>query len=86
MKPFAYFILPFALLAACSETNLDDLNDGELEEIEKQVEEDAKSLIEAADEAVIAMEEDIQAELNADGVGVITDTPSATETEETVEQ
>ena len=74
MKPLSLFILTFALVAGCSETNLDDLGDSELDEIENQIEEDAKSLTEAADEAVKLLEEEVQSELDADGIGAIADT------------
>lgn len=74
MRLCSFFILPFFFLVGCSETNLDDLDEGELDEIESQVEKDATSLTEAADEAVKLLEEEIQSELDSDGIGTIADT------------
>lgn len=68
MKSNIYFAMPLFLMTACSETNLDDLDKGELEEIEKQVEEDAQTLEAAAAEAVQVLEEDVRSELAEDGI------------------
>ena len=56
------------LLSACSETPVEEKGDEAIAEMEAQIEEDAKSLEEAADEAVKALAEDIDAELAADGI------------------
>jgi hypothetical protein len=62
-------ILPAALiLAACSETPVEEKGDEAIAEHEIQIEQDAQSLEEAADKAVKALEEDIDAELASDGI------------------
>lgn len=55
-------------LAACSETPAENRNKAETAETEKQIEAEAKSLEAAADEAVKALEEEIEAELLDDGI------------------
>ena len=63
-------LLPaIVLLAACSETPVEDMGEEAIAAHEQQIEEDALSLEQAADEAVKALEEDIDAELNAEGIG-----------------
>jgi len=63
-------LVPVALmLAGCSETPVEEKGDEAIAEHEQQIKEDAQSLEQAADEAVKAMEEDIDAELAADGIG-----------------
>lgn len=57
------------ILAACSQTPVEEQGDEAIAEHEIQIQEDAKSLEEAADAAVRALEEDIEAELAADGFG-----------------
>lgn len=64
MNRYLSLLVPLTLVAACSETNLDDLDAEEIAETEKQVEAEAKSLEEAADEAVKILESEIQAELD----------------------
>ncbi len=56
------------VLAACSETPIEEQGEEAIAEMEKQIQEDAQSLEKAADEAVKALEEDIDAELAADGI------------------
>ena len=56
------------LLAACSETPVEEKGDEAIAEMEVQIQEDAQSLEEAADKAVKALSEDIDAELAADGI------------------
>lgn len=64
-------ILPVALIvAACSETPIDEQGDAAIAELEKEIEEEAQTLEEAADEAYLALEADIDSELAADGIGV----------------
>lgn len=56
------------LLAACSETPMEEKGDAAIAEMEAEIEEDARSLEEAADEAAKVMAEEIDAELAADGI------------------
>ena len=86
MRRSSLFVFPIILLAGCSETNLDDLDTDELQEIEQQVEEEAQSLEEAADEAVRVLEEEIQAELDDEGVGAPAATPPPAAAEEDSDQ
>jgi len=75
-------LMPAALaLAACSETPVEEQGEVAIAEMEKQIQEDAQSLEEAADEAVKALEEDIDAQLAADGIGA----PAAKPLPETTE-
>lgn len=85
MKHLYLSIFPLVMVAGCSETNLDDLDNQELEQIENQVTEDAQSLTEAADEAVKLLEEEIQSELDADGVGAIEENSIANTVEDSEE-
>lgn len=63
-------LMPVALaLAACSETPVEEQGDEAIAETEKQIQEEAQSLEEAADEAVKLLEQDIDAQLAADGIG-----------------
>lgn len=57
------------ILAACSESPIEDQGEAAIAEQENSIEKDAQSLEEAADEAVKALAEDIDAELAADGIG-----------------
>jgi hypothetical protein len=57
------------MLAACSEAPMEERGEEAIAELEKQIEDDAQSLELAADEAVKALAEDIDAELAADGIG-----------------
>ncbi len=86
MKSIAFIILPIAMMTACSDPNLSDLDEGELKDIERQVEEGAKSLTDAADEAVKVLEEEVQAELDEDGIGANTESPAPASKEESGEQ
>ena len=56
------------ILGACSESPIEDQGEAAIAELEKEIEEDARSLEEAADEAVRALAEDIDSQLVADGV------------------
>lgn len=65
-----YALAPALLmLAACSETPVEEQGEEAMAEQEKQIEEDARSLEEAADEAVRALEREIDVELADDGIG-----------------
>ncbi len=79
MKRLIYLLAPLSLATGCSETNMDDLNEDELTEIEAEVEVNAKTLEEAADEAVKVLEQDIETELDEDNFGVPTESPSPDE-------
>ncbi|AMO71828.1 hypothetical protein [Sphingorhabdus sp. M41] len=57
------------ILAACSETPVEEKGDAAIAEMEAEIEQDAQTLEEAADEAVKALAEDIDAELAAEGIG-----------------
>lgn len=61
------FLTSLSLLAACSEAPIEDQGEAAIAEIEKQIEGDARSLEEAADEAVKVLESEIEEELTADG-------------------
>lgn len=65
-----HLILPLALLlAACSETPVEEMGDEAIAEMEREIQEDAQSLEEAADAAVKVLEEEIDAQLADDGIG-----------------
>ena len=75
-------LVPVALtLSGCSETPVEEKGDEAIAAHEQQIHEDARSLEQAADEAVKAMEEDIDAQLAADGVAGPAAQPGPTETE-----
>ncbi|MEO9469164.1 hypothetical protein [Parasphingorhabdus sp.] len=63
---------PVCLLAiaitACSETPIEEQGPEAIAEMEKQIESDALSLEQAADEAVKILEEDIADDLAAEGI------------------
>ena len=64
-----HILMPALLmLTACSETPIEEQGEEAIAEQEIQIQEDAQSLEEAADAAVKALEEDIDAELAADGI------------------
>ena len=69
MKVAYAFVPAFLMLAACSETPLEERGEEAIKELEVKIEEDAQSLEEAADEAAKVLAEDIDAQLAADGVG-----------------
>ncbi len=73
--------LSVLLLAACSETPVEEKGDEAIAEMEAEIEEDAKSLEEAADEAVKALAEDIDAEMAAEGISA---TAQETQTQATL--
>ncbi|NRD88670.1 hypothetical protein C8024_03080 [Sphingopyxis sp. BSNA05] len=56
------------LIAACSETPVEEKGDEAIAEMEAEIEEDARSLEKAADEAAKVMAEDIDAEMAAEGI------------------
>ncbi len=60
-------LVAISILTACSEAPLEDQSEEAAAEIEKQIQGDAKSLEEAADEAVRVLESEIEEELTADG-------------------
>ncbi|NCN83252.1 MAG: hypothetical protein GW808_03965 [Sphingomonadales bacterium] len=79
---FRYLLVPAVLLlASCSETPVEEKGDAAIAEHEIEIEQDALSLEQAADEAVKVLEEDIDAELAADGIGDPADQPAEKETE-----
>ncbi len=55
-------------LSACSENPIEEQGEDAIAELDRQIERDAKSLEEAADEAVQALEAEIAAELEDDGI------------------
>ncbi|MGB5725079.1 MAG: hypothetical protein WBM39_11760 [Parasphingorhabdus sp.] len=57
------------ILAACSETPIEERGEEAIAEMESQIEKDARSLEEAADESVKALEKDIDSQLADDGIG-----------------
>lgn len=64
------FLLSFLLLLGCSETPIEEQDDAAAAEIEKQIEGDAKSLEEAAAEAVNVLETEIEDDLVSAGYGI----------------
>ncbi|WP_321323721.1 hypothetical protein [uncultured Parasphingorhabdus sp.] len=78
MRALPLLGLSLLLLAACSETPMEEQGDEAIAEMEAEIEEDARSLEEAAAEAARVMAEDIDAELAADGVNdPVADTETA---------
>ncbi len=69
MKTGNILVPALLVVAACSETPVEEQGEEAIAEREIEIEEDARSLEEAADEAVRALEEDIDAELAAEGIG-----------------
>lgn len=63
-----FLFLGLIIIAACSETPLEEQGGGTEVAIEKQIEGDAKSLEAAADEAVNVLQSKLEEELEADGV------------------
>lgn len=55
------------MLAACSETPVEEQGEEAIAEQETEIKEAARSLEEAADEAVKALEEEIDAEMTTEG-------------------
>jgi len=75
-------LMPVTLaLAACSETPVEEQGDEAIAERETQIQEEAQSLEEAADDAVKALEEDIDAQMAADGIGAPAAEPVTAATE-----
>lgn len=68
MRRFPLLGLSALMLAACSETPVEEQGDEVIAEMEAEIEADAKSLEEAADEAVKALAEDIDEEMAAEGI------------------
>lgn len=64
------------LLASCSESPIEEQGEEAIAEMEKQIEKDARSLEEAAAEAVTILEQDIAEELEADGVAAPDEAPA----------
>ena len=69
MKSLCIIAPALVILAACSETPIEDQGEEAIAEMETEIEEDAQSLEEAADEAVKTLAEDIDAQLADDGIG-----------------
>ncbi len=66
---FRVLILSIAIaLAACSETKVEQQDATTIAELEKVIEAEAKSLEEAAEEAVKILDSEIESELEAEGV------------------
>ena len=63
--------LPLSLffVSACSETPIEEQGAEAVAEMEQQIEDDAKTLEQAADEAVEILDAEIQAELEDEGIG-----------------
>ncbi len=68
MRIYSLVTASALLLSACSETPVEEKDDEAVAEMEKQIEQDAQSLEEAADAAVKAMAQDIDADLASDGI------------------
>ncbi|MEL6875441.1 MAG: hypothetical protein AAGM33_08160 [Pseudomonadota bacterium] len=69
-------IAAMMLVTSCSETPIEEQGEEAIAEMEKQIEEDARSLEAAAAEAVTILEEDIAEELEADGIGAPDEAPT----------
>ena len=67
MKRIALVLLPISLVA-CSETEVDQEDEAAVAKVVKEIEQEAKSLEEAADEAVNILDAEIQAELESEGI------------------
>lgn len=78
MRSPSLLALGLVLLAACSETPVEEKGDAAIAEMEAEIEQDARSLEEAADQAAKVMAEDIDAELAADGIGAPVTPPETT--------
>ena len=79
---FRHLLVPLVVLvAACSETPVEEQGEEAVAEREMQIEEDALSLEEAADEAVKALEADIDSQLAAEGIRAPSAGPAAKGTE-----
>ena len=75
---FRHLLVPLVVLvAACSETPVEEQGEEAVAEREMQIEEDALSLEEAADEAVKALEADIDSQLAAEGIRAPSAEPAA---------
>ncbi|MEH6662055.1 MAG: hypothetical protein V7679_10435 [Parasphingorhabdus sp.] len=68
MRALPILGLSALLLTACSETPVEEKGDEAIAEMEAEIEQEARSLEEAADQAAKVMAEDIDAELSADGI------------------
>ncbi len=68
MKGLSIVPLLAIALSACSETPIEEQGEDAIAELDRQIERDANSLEEAADEAVQALEAEIAAELEDDGI------------------
>ena len=68
MKKIVFPLLLMATIAACSETPIEEQGDEAVAEMEGLIDREAQSLQQAADEAVKALEEEIDAELADDGI------------------
>lgn len=68
MRVHSLILAAALILAACSESPVEEKGSEAIAEHEIQIEQEAQSLEEAADKAAKALEEDIDAELAADGI------------------
>ena len=69
MKTANALIPALLMLAACSETPVEERGEAAIAEMEQKIEEDAQSLEEAADEAAQVLAKEIDAQLATDGIG-----------------
>ena len=69
MKTANALIPALLMLAACSETPVEERGEAAIAEMEQKIEEDAQSLEEAADEAAEVLAKEIDAQLATDGIG-----------------
>lgn len=69
MKTANALIPALLMLAACSETPVEERGEAAIAEMEQKIEEDAQSLEEAADEAAEVLAKEIDAQLATEGIG-----------------
>ena len=69
MKTANALIPALLMLAACSETPVEERGEAAIAEMEQKIEDDAQSLEEAADEAAEVLAKEIDAQLATDGIG-----------------
>lgn len=69
MKTANALIPALLMLAACSETPVEERGEAAIAEMEQKIEDDAQSLEEAGDEAAEVLAKEIDAQLATDGIG-----------------
>ena len=69
MKTANALIPALLMLAACSETPVEERGEAAIAEMEQKIEDDAQSLEEAADEAAEVLAKEIDAQLATEGIG-----------------